>query len=116
MYSEQSRVLCVNIFRLNPYAHSHTNSNQPITLHVLKQLQSKVSDTKKKEIEDTLFASEPVNSEEPEDRQLRFPVCLSRNKRLMKQIRKDLDLDSDLLTASNGLVMRQVPHIKKLYF
>lgn len=34
----------------------------------------------------------------------------------MKRIRKDLDVDTDALEASNGLVMRQVPHIKKLFF
>ena len=43
-------------------------------------------------------------------------MCLNRNKRLMKRIRKDLDVDEEALTVSNGLVMRQVPHIKKLYF
>lgn len=32
----------------------------------------------------------------------------------MKRIRKDLEPDE--LTVNNGLVMRQVPHIKKLYF
>jgi hypothetical protein len=34
----------------------------------------------------------------------------------MKRVRKDLESKTDQLSVNNGLVMRQVPHIKKLYF
>lgn len=34
----------------------------------------------------------------------------------MKKMRKDLEDETSGLNISNGLVMRQVPHIKKLYF
>lgn len=102
------------MFRLNPYAHSHTNQNVSITLQVLHSLQQEMSDSQKKRVEASLFSQpEQTNDETP---QLRFPVFLNRNKRLMKQMRKDLELESGELTVRNGLVMRQVPHIKKLYF
>lgn len=34
------------MFRLNPYAHSHTNQNVPITLNALQSLQQEMSDSK----------------------------------------------------------------------
>ena len=34
----------------------------------------------------------------------------------MKKLRKELEVDSNAVMYSNGLVMRQVPHIKKLCF
>lgn len=45
MYSKSSSILCVNMFRLNPYAHSHTNQNVSITLQVLHSLQQEMSDS-----------------------------------------------------------------------
>lgn len=74
-----------------------------------------MSDSKRKLVEQSLYSSD-LPTREDEDPQLRFPVYLNRNKRLMKQVRKDLETDTDALTAGHGLVMRQVPHIKKLYF
>ena len=61
-----------------------------------------------------------------EDEQpLRVPVFLNRNRRKMKQLRKHLwmprggDGESEaegVLTVENGLIMRQVPAIRKLMF
>ena len=116
MYSKQSKVLCINMFRLNPYSHSHTNQNVPITLQVLQQLQSEQCPSKKTQVTQSLFVHEQPTTETDDDAQLRFPVYLNRNKRLMKKVRKDLEIDTDAFSYSNGLVMRQVPHIKKLCF
>jgi hypothetical protein len=72
-----------------------------------------LSASKQKQVEQSLLANEGKTSQD-EDPELRFPVYLNRNKRIMKAIRKDAE--DATLTSSNGLVLRQVPHIKKLFF
>lgn len=78
-----------------------------------------MSEPKIELVRQSLYASNHEMDDTEDEAQLRWPVYLNRNKRLMKRIRKDLELNeskNDQLTMSNGLVMRQVPHIKKLYF
>lgn len=78
-------------------------------------MQQGLDDSMKKQVETSLFC-QPEQATQEESPQLRFPVFLNRNKRLMKKMRKDLEDETSGLNVSNGLVMRQVPHIKKLYF
>ena len=53
---------------------------------------------------------------------MRFPVFLDRNRRKMKELRKHLHTkveDEEMegtIQVSNGLVMRQVPVIRKLQY
>ena len=54
--------------------------------------------------------------------QLKRPVFLNRNRRKMKQLRKHLVNPTSVqhpggeLTVENGLIVRQVPNIRKLQF
>jgi hypothetical protein len=93
MFSPLSKVLCVNMFRLNPYAHSHTNQNVPITLSVLQTLKQEMSESKRELVRQSLYASNQEMTDTDDEAQLRWPVYLNRNKRLMKRIRKDLELN-----------------------
>lgn len=61
------------------------------------------------------------NNEDSEDQSLQVPVFLNRNRRKMKQIRKHLwrpetKEEAGELVVENGLVMRQVPLIRKLFY
>jgi len=61
------------------------------------------------------------NNDDLEDNSLQVPVFLNRNRRKMKELRKHLwrqesQEEAGELVIENGLVMRQVPLIRKLLY
>ena len=61
-------------------------------------------------------ALEQQEAQLDEIERLRVPVFLNRNRRKMKQLRKNLQPGSAELILENGLVIRQVPILGKLQF
>ena len=55
-------------------------------------------------------------SQQDEVERLQVPVFLNRNRRKMKQLRKNLQPGSSDLVIENGLIIRQVPNLGKMQF